>query len=58
MRDRAGFFLKKNLPQKWRKWAKNEPKIGFFGFIGKFRHYFFSEFRLLRKIILFPVFLH
>ena len=37
VRDRARFFEK--MGQRW-------AKIGFFGFIGKFSHYFFSEFGL------------
>ena len=35
------FFKKIFLSQKWRKWAKNEPKTGFFEFTGKFSHHFF-----------------
>ena len=31
------FWRKKNYPQN----EENEPKIGFFEFIGKFTHYFF-----------------
>ena len=39
VRDRLPDFLKKTfLSQKWGKWVKNGPKIGFLGFIGKFSH--------------------
>ena len=34
-------FWKKILHQKWGKWAKNGPKIGFFEFIEKLSHWFF-----------------
>ena len=38
MRDRAGFFLKKNFCPKN---GENGPEIGFLGFVGKFSHKFF-----------------
>ena len=38
--------------------SKNEPKIGFFEFIGKFSYEFFSAFGLWRKFILIAVFLY
>ena len=43
----VGFFEKKILPQKWGKWGKNGPKIGFFEFVKKSSPQFLSKF--LRK---------
>ena len=41
LRVTAGFFFFNFLFQKWGKWAKNGPRIGFFRFIGTFSHFFF-----------------
>ena len=43
VRDRARFFENKFFSQKWGKWAKNFPKIGFSEFIAKLSYSFFLK---------------